>query len=149
MNCGLPQGSVWASQGCAVSCFLLCICACTCAHEHGYVYTCICVYVYTCICVYVCFAFLWQSAKLKYILKKKKYIYIYIYLLPFSFSGTGLSALLGTNVLGFFHFTKLEIWGCGGIEKVGWGRSTGPKKPPGAVASEPLGDGALVCESGC
>ena len=44
---------------------------------------------------------------------------------------------------------KLEIWGCGGIEKVGWGRSTGPKKPPGAVASEPLGDGALVCESGC
>lgn len=55
-----------------------------------------------CVCVSM-FSLLWQSIKVKYIL-------------PFSFSTTGLLVLLDTNVLGLFHFMKLEISGCGGID---------------------------------
>lgn len=75
--------------------------------SHGFYCVYVCAPVHASMCMYVCFAFLSPSAKVKYILKKKKIIYIYI--LPFSFSGTGLLALLGTNVLGFFHFMKLQV----------------------------------------
>ena len=79
-----------------------------CVYVRAPVYTSMCMYIpaYVCICV---LPFCGKVQKLNISLKKKMCVCIYIYLLPFSFSSTGLLALLGTNVLGFFHFMKLEI----------------------------------------
>ena len=78
--------------------YCVCVCVCVCARTrmHLCIQMYVCMYIRVYVCMYVCFAFSWQSTKVKYIL-------------PFSFSSTGILVLLGTNVLGFFHFMKLEI----------------------------------------